>query len=198
MTSTLFVLAGGRDRLYEDYSINLGKLLQRWVDKPKVLSCFFAKDTEMWETAASEWEQWFRKCLGEDINYQFARPETFSEQLKWADVVYFHGGTTFLLKEILDTFPELSSQLKGKVVVGSSAGANVLAGTYYSPKRDKVGKGLGFVPFASVVHYGAEGDGEVSLDTARWQQVIERTQAAKAVDETLLLLPEGTFTAIVQ
>jgi peptidase E len=167
MTSTLFVLAGGRDRLYEDYSINLGKLLQRWVDKPKVLSCFFAT-------------------------------ETFSEQLKWADVVYFHGGTTFLLKEILDTFPELSSQLKGKVVVGSSAGANVLAGTYYSPKRDKVGKGLGFVPFASVVHYGAEGDGEVSLDTARWQQVIERTQAAKAVDETLLLLPEGTFTAIVQ
>ncbi len=91
-----------------------------------------------------------------------ADPDKFEDQVKHADAIYFHGGTTSKLLEALKRFPNLASLLAGKTIAGESAGANVMGRYSYSKSADGVLEGLGLLPIKVIPHYS--NDYAVKLD----------------------------------
>lgn len=194
---TTYILAGGNDRRYEEFGSKLISHIQLQVENPRILSCFFARDESLWGEAGTTWSGWFEAQFGHPVEYQVAAVERFREQVAWADVIYFHGGNTQQLVSTMGQFPKFEDILKGKIVIGSSAGTNLLSGVFYSPSRDVVDHGMGIIDLATIVHYGASIDGDISLSKEAWQNVIRRTKDV-AGDTQILLLPEGTFVIFVK
>lgn len=190
---THYILAGGADRRVEGYGERLGAAVKQWADEPvKILSCQFSKPSEDWDEAIKSWIPWFRRFFGEETEVQLALPETFLDQVAWADIIYLHGGRTASLVSVMDSFPEIETSFKDKVVIGSSAGTNYLSKTYFSPKQDEVNLGSGIVPLNTIVHYESEYDGEISLSKSDWAGVIVRMKAVVG-DEDISLIKEGDF-----
>lgn len=192
---THYILAGGADRRVEGYGEKLSDTLRQWVGGPvKVLSCQFAKPREGWQGDIDNWLPWFQRYLGDDTEVRLALPETFLEQIGWADIIYLHGGRTANLFAIMDTLEGIEERFKDKIVVGSSAGTNYLSKTYFSPKQNEVNKGTGIVPLNTIVHFESENDGEISLSKADWKNVVTRMKSVVG-DEPIMLIREGDFVA---
>lgn len=190
---THYVLAGGADRRVDGYGDKLADVVKQWVTGPvKILSCQFSKPPEGWPDDMKNWTLWFHQYFGQDAEVQLALPETFLDQVDWADIIYFHGGRTASLLGILNNFPNIEENFKDKVIVGSSAGTNYLSKTYFSPKQNEVNIGSGIVPLNTIVHYESENDGEISLSKSDWADVIVRMKAV-VEDEQITLLREGEF-----
>lgn len=194
---TTYILAGGNDRSYEEYGHKLAGVVQGFVEHPKILSCFFAKDKNDWSEASDNWSAWVNAHFGDAAEHRATTLESFEKDTVWADVVYFHGGNTLMLTTAMQVFNDIEKMFKGKIIIGSSAGSNFLSDTYYSPSRDTVERGRGVINFAVISHYGAEGDGDVLLDNTGWQDIIRRTKDTSG-GEQILLIPEGTFVTIIK
>lgn len=85
-------------------------------------------------------------------------PETFLDQTHTADIVYFGGGDTQQLLQLLTQIPIniLTQHLENKIIVGVSAGANVLSKYYFSSHRQQIEDGLGILPIKAFCHYTLE------------------------------------------
>jgi hypothetical protein len=193
---TLYILAGGNDRRYEEFGNKLSQLVGQYKDNPRVLDVYFARDPSVYETTFHNWDEWYQKFFGPNIERRFAIEDEFLLQVEWADVVFLHGGDTPLMVKALEPFSDLETAFEGKIIVGSSAGAICLSRHYYSPLRDSVMEGRGFVNVATVPHFGAHDDGEAPLDKKAWTNAVDKTKAVIEEGELLILLPEGTFVAI--
>ena len=156
---TKFILHGGftPNKQDENNSDFYKEILKSASEKVKVLIVPFAKDPERIPVTT-------RRVMGEfnnnkdekKIDFEVANEESFLEQIKSADIVYFQGGTTLKLLEVLKKFPEMKYLLGGKMVAGESAGANVLGSFFYSPSANGVFKGLGILPIKIIPHYKEE------------------------------------------
>ena len=193
---TLYVLAGGNDRRYEEFGNKLSQLVGLYKDDPKILDVYFARDRSVYETTFHSWDEWYQKFFGSKIERQFAVEEEFLSQVKWADVVYLHGGDTPLMVKALKPFSDQGAMFEGKIIIGSSAGAICLSRHYYSPLRDSIMEGRGLINIATVPHFGALDDGEAPLDKKAWMNAVDKTRAVVEENEQIVLLPEGTFIAI--
>jgi hypothetical protein len=189
---TTYILAGGNDRTTEGYGSRLHDELTKYAASPKILSCFFSCPAEDWEAKSHDVEAWLRQCFGGDMGYDYAQKDTFLEQIRSADVIYLHGGDTQLLFAALPPDDVLTAAFEGKVVVGSSAGANVLAKNYWSSTRAVPAHGLGIVDINVMVHYGAlthEGKTRTPDDWIRESAEFQRFIG----DDTITRLAEGQF-----
>ena len=74
-----------------------------------------------------------------------------------------------------------SGRLRGKIVAGESAGANVLCAYFYSPHSDSIGEGLGFVPFKIIPHYRDEHAGKLDSGGAGLETLYLRECEFKVV-----------------
>ena len=82
----------------------------------KILLVCFAKDDEHIPIATERVKTEFNKSKWQkEITFEVANEQSFVEQIKSADVVYFHGGTTLKLLEALKKFPNLKNLLDGKL-----------------------------------------------------------------------------------
>lgn len=79
--------------------------------------------------------------------------EELRDQVTHSDVVFIQGGMKGCLKERLEELGNLSEMVKGKVVVGISAGANMLSKYYHSSVAHGVREGLGVLPIKMFCHY---------------------------------------------
>lgn len=193
---TRYILAGGSDRAHDEYGGRLNEAIRDVKEGPlKVLSCLFSQDRDIWTEKFEDWKRWFVDNLGKDSEVQLASPDSFLDQIAWADVIYLHGGRTSNLEAAMQPFEDLERYFEGKVVVGSSAGTNFLSKVYFSPKQNSVGSGRGIIPLNTIVHYGAQSDGEVSLDKDEWKAVVQRVREVVG-DEPVTLLPEGEFVVL--
>lgn len=152
--STVFILAGGNDRGTHDYAKRLEAEIAKHVTSPKMLSCFFSHPEKEWDYWYDNWQKWFSEKFKTSFTYDYAKKETFLNQVDTADVIYLHGGDTHLLLESLPDTKILIEHFKDKVVVGSSAGANALSKKYWSSSKAEPGQGLGIVNTNVMVHYG--------------------------------------------
>lgn len=128
-------------------------------DVPKdaaVLCVYFASDKELWLKKFEQDKTNFSSALPES-NFSFILADDkisiLVEQIKKADVVYFRGGKTDMLAEVLVKVNNLGELLKGKVVSGSSAGVYVLSKYYYSHNKGGIFSGLGVLPIKTICHY---------------------------------------------
>lgn len=195
MTKTVYILAGGNDRKSENYGHRLSEEIAKHVTNPKLLSCFFSAQPEEWEQKAQDWKGWFSDHFTQPFIYDYAKYETLLEQIDTADVVYFHGGDTRLLFEHLPETQELKKHFKGKVIIGSSAGANMLSTHYWSSTRGGFNEGRAVLDINVMVHYhapDASGHKRTPEDWEREEAEFQERLGNRAITP----LPEGRFVVI--
>ena len=161
---TKFILHGGftPGKVDEDNSKFFTEILKDAPERAKILLVCFAKDEERVIPATTKITAEFNKNKWQkEITFEVANEKSFLEQIKSADVVYFHGGKTLKLLEALKKFHELKGLLKGKIIAGESAGANICGEFFYSPNSDSVGGGLGFLPIKIIPHYSEKYKGKL-------------------------------------
>lgn len=88
-----------------------------------------------------------------NITIKIANKEDFINDMSWADVIYFGGGTTVKLLVELKEFPSLKKHFEGKIIAGESAGANFLATLCYSKSGGGLIKCLGILPIFTYPHF---------------------------------------------
>jgi hypothetical protein len=192
---TIFILAGGNDRKFPDYGRRLDEEIAKHVTNPKILSCFFSQPEETWEQKAKDYKSWFSNNFTQPFTYDYARADSLLQQMDAADVVYFHGGDTQLLFEHLPPAEELKKHFQDKVIIGSSAGANMLSTYFWSSKRAAFGEGLGILDVNIMVHYGALDHDGFKRTTEDWQR--EEAEFQKRIgDRKITYLPEAQFIVI--
>ncbi len=154
---TTFILHGGATRQDTDGNRKFfAELVRGGVAQPvKILLVFFAAEEKRWQELFEDGKRRFADASpGIKKEFTLAQPGMFAQQVRNADVIYVHGGTTRRLKEVLATIPNLnlSQLLDGKVYGGSSAGANILAKYSYSSTYADLEEGLGLLPIKVIPH----------------------------------------------
>lgn len=161
---TKFILHGGftPGKKDEDNSKYYAEILRDTSEKVRILLVPFAKDDERIPDAEKKVMADFILEAGKkELIFESANKKSFLEQIESADVIYLHGGSTVKLLETLKEYSNLQRLFIGKTVAGESAGANVLATTFYSPNSNKIGKGLGFLPIKIIPHYSEQYKGKL-------------------------------------
>lgn len=134
------------------------------LDSVKVLLVHFAGKPEKAESNKQIDSGQFNKNKGDkNITLRVATKENFIEQMAWADVIYFGGGTTVKLLDELKDSPDLKTYFTGKVIAGESAGANVLSTLCYSKSGGGLFKCLGVLPVFMCPHYEKGVEKEIDL-----------------------------------
>ncbi len=193
---TTFMLVGGSEI---DANTNFGQRLSKTVasfaSQPKILDCQFAKpDLPTQKASYQGWLKFFDEYFpGSEV--ELARQESFYEQVAWADVVYLHGGSTKTILEALPDYQKVQQAFEGKIVIGSSAGANYVSNYCFSPNADRVIKSNSFLDISLIVHYSSTQIEDKVVDMAFWRSAVDRVRQASGKDE-VLLLPEGEFVVI--
>lgn len=119
-----------------------------------VLLVFFAKREEAHEELFNAVTTNLLNNAGhKELTFIKATRDSFMEQVKNADVIYFSGGQTLKLIEILKSYPDLIKNLNNKVLIGDSAGTYALATYFYSKSEGGLFEGLGIAPAKVICHY---------------------------------------------
>jgi peptidase E len=193
---TKYILIGG----YADRADDGGKALcQEMVDgfdQPvRILVCLFARSRETWEKLFEDDRFFFAKQLPKlKTILTMAQPESFVEQIKKADVIYFRGGPTRQLIDMVSACKGWEDELDGKTVAGTSAGANFLAKQYYSLDNLEVQDGLNILPIKVLVHYRSD----YNAPNIDWNKAYHALDSSGDEDMQLLTLHEGEFKVIEQ
>ena len=197
---TKYILAGGNDRESENYGQTLAAEIFKTHPKPvHILSCSFASPREEWEAKLPIREQWFKQAFGDQTEVTLAQPNTFQQQAKEVDVIYFHGGDDDLIAYRMSQFQDLTGLFTGKIVVGSSAGADWLATTFWTCDWREVRRGSGLTPLNIIPHYESPTYGnEDSRGPIDWQKANNELKTAIGSNQTVTPLHEGQFTVIEQ
>jgi len=192
---TTYILAGGGDRRYPEYIVQLARVIQAEVAQPKILSCWFSNPDDVAEESFPKYKEYFLSHFASGTTFLRADRDNFREQVREADVIYFHGGHTSLLLPAMEKFGDLHEDFVGKIVVGSSAGANYLSSVGYSPRARSGETGSGLTDLVTVVHYGSKGFGELTFTPAFWQEAV-KSVCQESGKDNVVVLPEGTFVVV--
>ncbi len=161
------------------------EILKNAPDNPKILLVHFASSPEKDHINKERDTAQFTRVKGAgEMTLLEANKETFMEQIKKADIVYFGGGTTVKLVEEMKQFKGLKKAFEGKVVAGESAGMNFLAEYCYSKSGGGVMKCLGILPIKTIPHY-----------TDEFKEAKKELEQIPADFETIAL-PEYTYIVI--
>lgn len=193
---TKYILSGGLLHVAEDGGRALFEEMVKDIEGPvKILNCTFARRRDEWEETCENDRKRVSLFLSDwDVEVLLAQPETFLEQLQWANVLNLKGGDTGVLCDLLKSIGDWTKYLDGKVVVGSSAGAEVLCRYYtWLDNKGKIFEGEGLVPVKFICHWQSNSDEYAGID---WQQLY---QSIEAYGEPLpiVVLREGEFRVFV-
>lgn len=194
---TMYILAGGGDYDYPEYMLQLSRVVHSKITKPKILSCGFSSDNAKARQRFPKHVQLFKEKFGDLAEFIMATKDDFVEQVRVADVVYFHGGSTNVLVDAMKAYPGVKQEFEGKIIIGSSAGANYLSSCGFSPSINDIGQHGGIVDVAVVVHYGSPGFNDMTFESGYWERAARAVRKASGKNE-VILLPEGTFVVIEQ
>ncbi len=194
---TLYILAGGCDRAYPEFWERLAEVVLREVQSPRILSCMFAHADDNVHARFEGYKSTFTQYFGQS-EVTLARRDTLYEQIKSSDVIYLHGGRTSRLLEAIPEYDRFRRAVEGKIVIGSSAGANFLSSICYSPSTGNVLRTSGILPIACLVHYGIPEFEGRSIPMQTWQNTRQALVTEAGEELPVILLPEGQFSVLVQ
>ncbi|MFH1509096.1 MAG: Type 1 glutamine amidotransferase-like domain-containing protein [bacterium] len=154
---TKYILHGGyatkRSTSNKKYYLEIVKGLEEPIN---VLVICFAAEKERWDEKFNKVKDHFSEIVNDkELEFILANKniELLSKQIQEADVIYMIGGRSLKLLKKLSAVPNLTQLWKNKVVVGSSAGALVLAKYYHGNDSNTYNEGLGIFPFKIICHY---------------------------------------------
>lgn len=194
------ILNGGYPDKAPDGGLAFCKEITEGFHRPvRILECLFGRENNTWDLALKKDVELFRKVLtGVQVEFRIANKVTLVDQIGWADVVYFRGGDTQRLYDILSAIPQWQDALEDKVVVGSSAGAYILSEVYvHAAEKPETRKGFGLVQVKTVAHYRSTFFHNGDCDEARqyWDKVDELLENSDPHLE-MMKLREGEFRVL--
>lgn len=164
-----------------------------------VLICCFALPRDRWELRFDDEKNQILKFNdGSTLAFQNADPDRFIEQVAWADVVVFRGGSTKNLIDRLTKVENWQTNLAGKTIVGSSAGACMLSSIYVvTDAVPQLAPGLGLLPVVIATHYRStfiHGE-DVNKSEVFWDKV-DSLMETLANERDVVTLVEGAFLTL--
>jgi hypothetical protein len=166
-----YILSGGYAYKAPDGGKSFCDEIIKGIEKPvKILDCLFARDTNEWNEKFNNDQKFFSEHI-DNFELTLAIPENFIEQLKNTDVVFFQGGSPRQLMEILNTVPAWKNYIDNKVVVASSAGADVLVRYYGVGKTMNIGTGLGLLPIKFIPHWQSDYNKGLVIDWINYLKI---------------------------
>lgn len=155
-----FILYGGFDPENTEKNNDSfhSEILKNSPERSKILIVPFSKELDRIIPTTKRVEKEINKVKGNKVlAFEVATIDSFLDQIKIADVVYFQGGNTQKLLQTLSAFPNLKEYLaNNKIIAGDSAGAKVLCAYFYSPRTKKIDEGLSVIPLKIIPHYKEE------------------------------------------
>jgi len=115
----------------------------------KVLFCLFSQKREDWEMKYKVYSDKLKEDVltdfGLELEIKMVRPDEFVEQCQWAEVIMIAGGDDDLLQYRMSKF-DVPKIWEGKIVTGSSAGADYLVNSFWTLDWLRVMDGGGILP----------------------------------------------------
>ncbi len=108
-----------------------------------------------------------------------------------SDVVYLRGGHTQQLFRLLSLDTDWISELDGKILAGTSAGAEVIASYYHVLSTNRTGEGFGLVPIKVIPHWKSDYFDDTKQDID-WKKALKELKEYKE-DLPIYTLVEGQF-----
>jgi peptidase E len=170
---TKFILQGGFPKSgKQENDAFFSEILSTAPYAAKILLVLFAKESDRVEKNTKEdIEQFTKNSGGKNVTFEVATEDNFIQQIQSSDIIYLHGGHTGKLLDTLKRFPDFKEIIKGKIIAGDSAGANVLCSAFYS-LRIGVGEGLGILPFRILTHYVEENKDKLNSTRPELEMII--------------------------
>ncbi len=168
-------------------------------ETPKFLLCNFAQGREHWEAKF----QGYADAITEDMPsrvspvFTLAMPDSFVEQCKQCDIIYFHGGDDHLLQYWMRQF-DILNIFKNKVIATNSASSNMLATHYWTCDWRQCGDGLGVLPLKFIPHYQSDFGQNDPRGPIDWQKACDDLAAYGDTSLPVYKLKEGEFIVIEQ
>ncbi len=152
-----FILIGGYPHKAKDGGRAMCVEATAGIEEPvKVLICLFARRKKDWGELFRANAGFFQRNLpGVRLDFSLADKESFLDQIDANGLIYFSGGDTMDLVKRLDKIDGWQDKLKGKNVMGSSAGADILSKYNYDIESGELAHGYGLAPVKTIVHYGS-------------------------------------------
>lgn len=186
---TKFILHGGnsdrKTEANEKFFLEIANSVSK--EKVNVLCIYFARPEHRWDDSFQEDKLAF---LNLDTEKKFAIEmansdlNEFRNQIMWADVIYIQGGRKGNLKEKLLELGSFNELIHDKIVVGISAGANILAKYYYSSVAEDIREGLGILPIKTFCHFKEE----YSDDLKKLETYKEKLPLYKILEEKFIII----------
>ena len=188
---TKFILAGGHTKGAADGGKAFCEELVDGFDQPaRILDCVFAQPRDGWRQTLEEDRFFFAKNLREKVRVELAEPETFVEQMKKMDAVYFRGGDERLLIDMMAGIPGWRESLAGKTVAGGSAGAILFCKYYFDLDAGSgIKEATGILPIKLLVHYQSD----YNAPNIDWDAALAELTAYGEPDMEVLAIREGEF-----
>lgn len=167
------------------------------LDDPNILLVYFARELDEYEVLKNRDKANFQWANPEKtFTFTIANEENFVEQAKNSDVIFFCGGVTNkLIKAVQKQDADLKELFEGKIISGSSAGANMLSEWFYGHGAKEVDQGLGILSVTVFAHYKAGKDTKFWLSDERILQIEEELKEKSGRSE-IICLPEQKFVTI--
>jgi peptidase E len=154
----------------------------------KILCVYFARPEHRWQESFYEDKLAFEQQKSEkSLDIQIASREDFKEQIAASNVVFINGGFKGFLKEALEELGNFKELIQNKVIVGISAGANILSKYYYSQGAEDIKEGAGVLPIKVFCHYL---DGNVQ-ELIKLERYKENLPVYKIEEEKYVVLEQG-------
>ncbi|MBM3893547.1 hypothetical protein FJ365_04075 [Candidatus Dependentiae bacterium] len=192
---TKYILIGG----FASKAADRGKavceeMVKGFTQPVKLLICLFARPEEGWASKFEEDKLFIAGHLPSvQLEMRMATRDDFAQQVQWADVIYLRGGDTPQLLAALRKNATWMQYLAGKTVVGTSAGACVIAQYDYDIDHFKLSENLGLLPFKVLPHYRSD----YGAPHVNWDKIEQELLAYKEPLE-LITLREGEYRVFEQ
>ncbi len=180
---------GGRPWVSSDKGERFTSILFRYHKKSvKIAFCIFAQPEGQWEDTKSWNQKMLHSFKGDlDIAYRTITTDNFEEVSEWADIIYIPGGDPYVLKEKIEACGDVSILWDGKIIAGSSAGADLFCEAYTYLQDKTMGQGFGWVKAVCIPHWRGDFNNYTQQD---WDWA-EQESIKQYPHLPVLCIPEG-------
>ncbi|HEY8999660.1 MAG TPA: Type 1 glutamine amidotransferase-like domain-containing protein [Candidatus Saccharimonadales bacterium] len=186
------ILMGGRPWEAADKGERQVEVLLRYFPaKVKLAFCIFAQPEGDWEETRALNVSMIECFKGEcTIAYQTMTLQNFAEVSEWADVIYMPGGKPPKLKAALEACGDVAKLWDGKVIVGASAGMDILCEHFSYLQEKTILEGFGWIKANCIPHWRNVGE-DAAVQTQAEAELLRRFP-----ETPLLCVAEGDFIEV--
>ncbi|HSW79595.1 MAG TPA: Type 1 glutamine amidotransferase-like domain-containing protein [Candidatus Saccharimonadales bacterium] len=191
------ILIGGHPGKATDDNVLSYALRTHPANKVNIAFCNYAHIDTQWKDVEKELIAMFEQFGGgKSLAFKTLSRDNFNEVSEWAGVIYITGGNPAKLKSELDKHEGLDTLWDGKIITGSSAGADIMCEQFVYLQEKTLGDGYGWVRATMIPHWGHYDEAEFEKYTDDDFEFVRAKALKSRPDLPVLCIPEGQFVEI--